>query len=106
MPQQHVQFSLIRPILRPVHETVLDWILPEVEPFLLITFTAAQLPVEEVPLPNGLFLWPRPMPAGLRAPEPDPPLHRRGRPLRGRAEQVQMIPQDDPAPDEPENGRS
>src|SRR5713101_7382100 len=42
------------------------------------------------------------MPAGLGAPKLDPPLERRGRPLRGRAEQVQMIRQDDPAPHEPE----
>jgi len=85
MPLQHVQFSLKWPILRSFHQTFLDWVFPNAEPLLMITVATAQLPIEEILLPNGFLRQMRPVPRRCAAPEVDPGLDRCSRNFHGRA---------------------
>jgi hypothetical protein len=101
MPRQYIEFTLIRPVFRPFHQSILDRVLPEVEPLLMVTFSAAQLTVKKVSLPNRLFRWTWPAAGCLRTPKTNPLFQRRDRQFHGRAKKVQMIRHDDIASHQP-----
>ena len=101
MPRQYIEFTLIRPVFRPFHQTILDWIFPEIKPLLMITLAVPQLPVKKIALPNRLFRWMRPAAGCLRTPKTNPLFQRRDRQFRGRAEKMQMIRHDNIASHQP-----
>src|SRR5579859_2715007 len=41
MPRQYIEFTLIRPVFRLYHQSILDWIFPKIKPLLMIAFTVA-----------------------------------------------------------------
>jgi len=101
MPRQYIEFTLIRPVFRSLHQTILDWIFPEIKPLLMIAFAVPQLPVEKIALPNRLFRRMRPAAGCLRPPKPNPLFQRRNRQFRGCAKKVQMIRHDNVASHQP-----
>jgi hypothetical protein len=47
MPLENIQFALIWPVFPMCHQTGLDGVFNDIEPFLVITLTAAKLPVKK-----------------------------------------------------------
>jgi hypothetical protein len=94
MPDECVQFTLKWPVLRLSDESILDWILPEIKPLLMITLAVAQLAVKEILLPDWLFCRMRPATGRIGTPELNPLFQRRDRHRRGRAKNMQVIRHD------------
>src|SRR5208283_5526155 len=101
MPDECVQFTLKRPVFRSFDESVLDWIFPEIKPFLMITLAVAQLAVKEIFLPDWLFCRMRPTASRVGMPEPNPLFQRRDGHDRGCAKKMKLIRHDDVAANQP-----
>jgi len=94
MPDERVQFTLKWPVFRSFDESILDWIFPEIKPFLMVAFAVAQLTVEKIFLPDWLFVRMRPPAGCISTPELNPLVQRRNGHRRGRAKDMQMIRHD------------
>ena len=101
MPLQNIQFALIRPVLPPGHQTGFDGILENIEPFLMIAFACAKLPVEKIFLPDWLFFRAWPASGHISPPKFHPTFERRDRNFNGSTEKVQVIWHDNIAANQP-----
>jgi len=101
MPHNRVEFALERPIFWLFYQTVLDGILPEIKPLLLITLAVAQLIIEKILLPDWLLLRMRPTPRHVRPPELSPLFQRCDRHRRRCAEKMKVIRHDDISANQP-----
>jgi len=91
MPLENIHFVLIWPVFPTRHESGLDGIFDDIEPFLAITLTAAKLPVKKILLPNGLVVSTRPAAHYLGTPEFHPSFERRYWNTHRRAEKVDVV---------------
>jgi len=72
MPKKCIEFTLKRPVLRLLDKAILDWIFPEIKPFLPVTFAVAQLAIKKILLPDWLFVQMRPAAGCISSPELNP----------------------------------
>ena len=101
MPLENIQFALIWPILPPRNQTGFDRIFHNIEPLLMITLTAAKLPVEKIFLPNGLVASARPAASYLSTPEFHPTFERRHRNMHRGTEKMEVIRHNNITPHQP-----
>ncbi len=101
MPLENIQFTLIWPVFPARHQTGLDGVFHNIEPLLVITLTAAKLPVEKIFLPNGLVACTRPAARCLSVPAFHPTFERRDRNVHRSTEKVDVIRHDNIAPHQP-----
>ena len=67
-----IQASLIRPILRRLHESRAHWVKSDIGPFFVVVFIATNLCVPIAPLPDRLVPRIRPVAGRFRFPVRDP----------------------------------
>ncbi len=101
MPLENIQFALIWPVFPMRHQTGLDGVFNDIEPFLVITLTTAKLSVIKIFLPNGFVASARPAARYLSTPEFHPTFERRHLNTHRGTEKVDMIRHNNMAPHQP-----
>jgi hypothetical protein len=102
VPFQQIEVALIGPVFCALDITVTHWIVFHIFPFFRVRFSAPQLTVPEISLPNRqlISLWP--CSRDVIFPKGDPIVKRARRKSIWRAKQMDMIWHNDVAADAPE----
>ena len=102
VPFQNIEFTLIGPVFCALDITVTHWVVFHIFPFFRVRFSAPQLPVPEISLPNRQLISMWPCSRDVIFPKGDPILKRAWRKSIWRAKQMDVIRHHDVATDAPE----
>jgi hypothetical protein len=102
VPFQNIEFTLISPVFRPGYMTVTHEIVFHVFPFFSVRFSAPQLPVPEIALPNRQLITIRPCSRDAVFPKCDLVLQRLRRESIWHAKQMDVVWHEDLATHTPE----